>query len=301
MDEERYYYVYCHTNKINGKKYIGISLQNPFVRWQNGKGYKTCTKFYTAIQKYGWENFAHEILIDHLTVEEASCKEKEYIKLFDTINNGYNFLEGGIDGLQEWLCKPINQYSLDKTLIATWKSAMDIERKLKYKHSAITAVCRRERKTSHNYIWRYSDDCDDIDDIILDKRNKYKNKTSLNRKINQYDLDGKLIKQWDNLLQIAHTLNKTTTVLLHCCNRDKHYYTAYGYQWRYADNCDDISAYNKKCQIYELDNDNKIVHIFNTIAEIEQFYNDEKLYVSDVLTHKYYRTKGHKFIYSSEY
>ena len=65
---------------------------------------------------------------------------------------------------------------LDKKLIKTWKSTMDIERKLNYGHSAITAVCRRERKTSHNYIWRYTDDCDDINDIIITNKNKYKKK-----------------------------------------------------------------------------------------------------------------------------
>lgn len=297
---DRYYYLYCHTNKINGKKYIGISLQKPSVRWQNGNGYKGCRKFYCAIQKYGWDNFTHEILLSNLTVEEASEKEKEYIKLFDTVKNGYNTLDGGIDGLQEFLCKPVNQYSLDKKLIKTWKSTMDIERKLNYGHSAITAVCRRERKTSHNYIWRYTDDCDDINDVVITNKNKYKNQTSLTRKVNQYDLDGNFIKQWDNLLQIAHYFNKTTTVLFHCCEKDAHFYTAYGYQWRYYDDCNDIKPIINK-QIYEIDKQNNILYVFNNISEIKQKYSNDKLWISDVLTHKYKSTHGHIFIYADEY
>jgi hypothetical protein len=62
MQEERFYYLYCHTNKTNGKKYIGISLQKPSVRWKQGRGYKGSSKFYSAIQKYEWVGFTHEIL-----------------------------------------------------------------------------------------------------------------------------------------------------------------------------------------------------------------------------------------------
>ena len=63
------YCVYKHTNKINGKVYIGQSM-NPKDRWsRQGHQYKGCTYFYNAIQKYGWNNFIHEILIDNLTQE----------------------------------------------------------------------------------------------------------------------------------------------------------------------------------------------------------------------------------------
>ena len=154
------YYLYCHTNKINGKKYIGISLQSPNRRWRaDGKGYKGCPKFERAIKKYGWKNFRHEILLTNLSQQEASILEKEYIKKYDTINNGYNILQGGLDksenGGEIYFNKqPLNQYSLDKKLIKTWDSAMEIERELGFNHSAVTACCRREQITSYNYIWR---------------------------------------------------------------------------------------------------------------------------------------------------
>ena len=92
---EKKYCVYVHTNKVNGKKYIGITCRNPEVRWQNGQGYKRQPKFYAAIQKYGWDGFAHEILFDGLTLQEANDKEREMIELYDSMNNGYNLTEGG--------------------------------------------------------------------------------------------------------------------------------------------------------------------------------------------------------------
>ena len=52
--------VYKHTNKENGKVYIGITSQEPKRRWQNGAGYYG-TYFYYAIQKYGWDGFEHDI------------------------------------------------------------------------------------------------------------------------------------------------------------------------------------------------------------------------------------------------
>jgi len=51
------YTIYIHKNKINGKVYIGQTGQDPKKRWDNGNGYKTCSRFWNAIQKYGWDNF----------------------------------------------------------------------------------------------------------------------------------------------------------------------------------------------------------------------------------------------------
>ena len=95
-DEENIYTVYMHTNKVNDKKYIGITKTNPKERWKNGLGYKTQI-FYRAIQKYGWDNFKHEILFEKLNKEEAEQKEIELIAFYKSDNKdfGYNVNHGG--------------------------------------------------------------------------------------------------------------------------------------------------------------------------------------------------------------
>lgn len=92
------YVVYEHRNKINGKIYIGITSQIPEQRWgKNGQNYRSSPHFYSAIQKYGWDNFEHNILFEDLSKDEACAKEKELIALYHTMDKqyGYNSTSGG--------------------------------------------------------------------------------------------------------------------------------------------------------------------------------------------------------------
>ena len=90
------YKVYIHTTPSN-KVYIGLTQQEPKVRWSYGNNYKYNEHFYRAIKKYGWENIKHEIIKDNLTKEEACLLEQELIKKYNSTNKecGYNVSTGG--------------------------------------------------------------------------------------------------------------------------------------------------------------------------------------------------------------
>lgn len=91
------YTVYCHINKINGKKYVGITKRPVEKRWQNGTGYNGKSFFRKAVNKYGWDNFSHEIIASNLNKQEAENFERLLIKKLDTTNDnfGYNIALGG--------------------------------------------------------------------------------------------------------------------------------------------------------------------------------------------------------------
>lgn len=93
------YTVYCHKNKTNGKNYVGITkMWPPSLRWHRGGGYATQSKFYHAIQKYGWDGFEHIIVATKLTESEAKNFEILLIEKLDCIEHGYNVSRGGDSG-----------------------------------------------------------------------------------------------------------------------------------------------------------------------------------------------------------
>ena len=95
---DRKYCVYRHTNKANGKVYIGITGDIPEHRWANGLRYQGNVYFNNAINKYGWDGFEHEILHEGLSQEEASRLEVELIAEHQSFDRrfGYNIALGGV-------------------------------------------------------------------------------------------------------------------------------------------------------------------------------------------------------------
>lgn len=89
-------YIYLTTNKINGKKYIGLSTRDSKKSLTYLGSGVNLTK---AIKKYGRENFQKKILEDNILTFEKLCRREEfYIKKYNAVNSKsfYNAEKGGI-------------------------------------------------------------------------------------------------------------------------------------------------------------------------------------------------------------
>lgn len=90
--------VYVHITP-NNKLYIGMTTSiRPSYRWgKDGSGYVTQRLFWRAIQKYGWNNIQHLVLIEGLSKEVACECEKYLIAKYQSNNPkfGYNLAIGG--------------------------------------------------------------------------------------------------------------------------------------------------------------------------------------------------------------
>lgn len=106
--------IYKITNKINGKVYIGQSV-NIEQRWKahrnvpfNPKSRNYDSLLYRAIRKHGLQNFIFEVL-EECEISELNEKEIYYIALYDSNdrNKGYNVDTGGFGVVHGKLTWPI--------------------------------------------------------------------------------------------------------------------------------------------------------------------------------------------------
>lgn len=110
-------YIYKVTNKINGKIYIGQTIQSVKDRWYRHCGKSGISKaelnthFKRAILKYGKENFTIET-IEVCDSTKLNDREKFYISYYNSYINGYNSTIGGQDG-----SKPFKTSKEDETQI----------------------------------------------------------------------------------------------------------------------------------------------------------------------------------------
>jgi group I intron endonuclease len=91
------YSIYRATNRANGKVYIGFSKDWKQRKRRHKSIYKTTqNKFYDAIKKYGWESFDWEEIYTSLDKDHCYLVMEQYfIEQYNSIENGYNIIQGG--------------------------------------------------------------------------------------------------------------------------------------------------------------------------------------------------------------
>ena len=211
------YCVYLHTNIINGKKYVGITCQEPNKRWKNRTGYnprgKGKSKFYNAILKYGWNNFEHEIVASNLTREEANNFEHILIISLKTNNSeyGYNITDGG-DGWTrikhtEKTKQKISESNKGKIAWNKGKLLTE-EQKEKVRLSHLGKKCSTETKNKMSVA--------------------HKNKPNLHQRKKVLNEETKEV--FDSLTQAAFAYNVSIQAIYQAIKTNK---TSKGFHWKY--------------------------------------------------------------------
>lgn len=92
-------FIYCITNVINNKKYVGKTantIEERFKEHKQDSKRKRCEKrpLYDAFNKYGFESFKIEKL-EECENDTLSSRESFWIDKLNTFHNGYNVTKGG--------------------------------------------------------------------------------------------------------------------------------------------------------------------------------------------------------------
>lgn len=185
--------IYKIENKINGKKYIGQSV-NIKERWYEHKydlRHNIHDNYYlqNAWNKYGEENFVFNIVVECEPCVNLDNLEKYYIDYYKANNKkfGYNLTAGGEGGV------PTEEAVYNMTtavreraskdgksvycpeLDRTFRCAGDVQDELGISRHTITACCRKEKNrrsagkhpdTGERLHWFYTSDMSGIDDFL---------------------------------------------------------------------------------------------------------------------------------------
>lgn len=187
MNKNVYGYVYMIRNKVNGKLYFGITVNDFKTRYYgNILKYTHNEHLKHSIQKYGIENFEINEQFDIAYSEDDLWDlEDMYICLYDTIKNGYNERRSGrkhkgrghfnhkeetknkiTDAVrQDVVCLNTGEVFHGILLAYHWATG-------KYDDKNISGICRcckgepdyktryKHPETGEKLVWRYKEDYD---------------------------------------------------------------------------------------------------------------------------------------------
>lgn len=257
MASEKICGVYCIENTVNGKRYIGQSI-NIFARWRQHlsklrQNDHYNSKLQNAWNKYGENNFKFYVVIE-ADADLLDELEIYYINLYSSYKDGYNQDMGGrsnknmsdetkakISESRKHLgeqaienmrlsheSKPIYQIDLAGAIVRQWRGAREASRELNINQTSIWQCLHHKRLTLYGFIWLFVDEFDTFD------LSKYLNQNTQSKQIVQQDLDGNIIKIWESA-NSAHKFGFDSSCIIKCCKGKRPHYKRFLWSY-YSDN-----------------------------------------------------------------
>ena len=206
-------YIYKITNVLNGKMYIGKTSSTIEARWKEHREDATCKSkkhrpLYSAIQKYGADNFIIEQL-EEIPNDEIACeREIFWIEYYGSFKNGYNATKGG-DGRQ------YADYDLILALFNEGKTGKEICQITGYADKTVTTALKQKG----------------ISDAERKARGNTQSKAVLMLDKNTLEI----LKSFSSLNEAGRFLDKPggRKHIGEVCQGKRQ--TAYGYKWKFSD------------------------------------------------------------------
>ena len=212
--------IYCIENLINGKKYIGQSV-NIDARWSKHKNELNDNKHFNdylqkSWNKYGQDNFSFYV-VEYCNIEQLDEKEIYYINFYKTLNRdkGYNLMSGGTFG---------RKYSIESRMkmsesLKGHEVSPESRIKISKNHADVSG------KNNGMYGKHHTEEAK--------KRVSEANKGKISAKRNRnavYCIE--LDKTFDDATEAGKALNIDGSCILKCCRGERK--TCGGYHWKFT-------------------------------------------------------------------
>lgn len=229
------YYIYKATNKINGKIYIGQTVDferryKEHISSKHGKHAK-CGFFHKAINEYGKENFDWEIIDTCENEEDAIYLESKYIVDYNSCvefenSNGYNVYVsfGNIKNVFNSI--KVLAYDLNGDYVATYLSCEIASRELKCSAPNIIKCLNGKRKSAGKHQFRRYEENFPLK-IEPYKTNELEAKY---KAVYQYDENFNFIQKHHSLMECASFIGVTRNAITNAMKANR---TCKGYYFFY--------------------------------------------------------------------
>lgn len=216
--------IYKYTNKINGKVYIGQTIDE-----EKRKSAHKCSKgedhFHRAIRKYGFENFDYQVVFETISSDKDRLKylldtmEKYFIRKYDSYGKrGYNCTLGGGGQIGFHHSKETKEH---------WSKVRKGRKQSKetiLKRSATLSGRKRSEETKRK-----------ISEAKKGREHSEEHKRKIGeakkKPINQYTKDGVFVCSYKSVKDAAKQNNWKRPTIANCAKeRTK---SAYGFVWKY--------------------------------------------------------------------
>lgn len=241
------YIVYCTTNLINGKIYIGCHKTNPEI-WDSylGNGvyvnnkstYEKCKyAFQRAVKKYGPKNFKRSIIKifpytkqgeEEAFALEADIVNEEFLKRSDV----YNLALGGKVGGQILQRIPCYQYDSDGNFIKEYKSYNDASKELNRNLRTIQRAIKEKIKCAGYFLTNIK-----YDQLDITKMHNYEGYNYI--PVYQYSSTGEYDCCYDSINDASrvlniHSANISRAIKLGCICNGKYFSEFFRPEYRQA-------------------------------------------------------------------
>lgn len=210
--------VYKITNKINGKMYIGASIDIERRRIEHFKPFKVNffkNKYplYHAIDKYGRDNFTHEVL-EETTVEEMDEREEYYIKKYNTVVDGYNVISTAHNMHDKEYAKEVHG-----SFFSEWNKKQWQNEDYRKERSELSSQIQKERLKDPKY--------------LAEKSRQLKKYTdTLKKTVYQYDKQDNLIAEFNGTREAERKTGVNSQSISKVALGQRK--TAGGFVWKYS-------------------------------------------------------------------
>lgn len=273
------YIVYCTTNLVNKKIYIGVHQTNS----DKFDGYIGCgvyvskpstynhpkTAFQYAVQKYGPKNFQRVTIKEFENSEDAYNLEHDIVTLeFLKRSDVYNQAIGGLGGDVPNNSIPCHQYDLKGNYIASYASQQKASLAVNRGFTTIKRAIKEKIKAA-DYFWAL----EKVEKLDI---SEYKNTSKLIQ-VFQYSSTGEYDCCYESISDAARVHETSTSNIVRGCKLGylvNNKYFSYEFNICFS-RAKSESLKNKKIYQYSFNGD--FIREFNSISEAEKILNKKGL------------------------